>query len=270
MKKIALTSLLAVFAVSAASAGNVISNNPFYRPSENHFYSVTSLGTSAGYDNEAASDYRLWNLGEEFGYGITDKLSVYLNNSISANYPQTSSMSDDEYTWDNFGLAISYRGIDQETAKMDVYGGVKQLYGWNSQTGGALETNAYLWTVGTKVGVVMKDWTLAGIAEYNYYSDDVDSSDFDFSIWKIGMQSQYVLSDNWNATAGLIYNYVAADDAIISFADFVYGDETFDAELGLNYNIDSTKFVGLYGTKTFHTDYSKDAYGMGVKFGMDF
>ena len=39
MKKLALTSLLAFFAVSGAHAANIIDGNPLYRPGEGRFYS---------------------------------------------------------------------------------------------------------------------------------------------------------------------------------------------------------------------------------------
>ena len=39
MKKIALTSLLSVFAVSGAYAANTIDGNPLYMPKAGHFYS---------------------------------------------------------------------------------------------------------------------------------------------------------------------------------------------------------------------------------------
>ena len=46
MKKIALTSLLAVVAASAAHASiNVIDGNPLYMPMKGHFYSETSLSS---------------------------------------------------------------------------------------------------------------------------------------------------------------------------------------------------------------------------------
>ena len=69
MKKIALTSLLAVFAVSGANAANVIDGNPLYMPGQNHFYSVTDLYSHS----ENADSYVL---AEEFGYGILDNLAV--------------------------------------------------------------------------------------------------------------------------------------------------------------------------------------------------
>ena len=42
MKKLALTSLMAVFAVSAANAA-VINDNPLYRPMQGQAYSITGL-----------------------------------------------------------------------------------------------------------------------------------------------------------------------------------------------------------------------------------
>ena len=67
MKKLALTSLLAVFAISGAHAANVIDGNPLYMPEQNHFYSVTTLGSH--------TEDSVYSAGEEFGYGI-------LNNCI--------------------------------------------------------------------------------------------------------------------------------------------------------------------------------------------
>ena len=72
MKKIALTSLLAVFAVSGAHAANVINNNPLYRPEAGMFYSVTGLGSDSRNTSHVV-------LEEEFGYGLTDRLAAKMN-----------------------------------------------------------------------------------------------------------------------------------------------------------------------------------------------
>lgn len=271
MKKIILTSLLTVFAVSSANAANIINDNPLYRPSKGHFYSVTSLDTGMGYDNEAAADYRTWIASETFGYGITDKLSLYIDTAATATYPQGPT-SQDNYAWNNLGLTVNYRGIDSGVAKMDVYAGMKQLYsddtGFATTTG--LETIANMWTVGTKAGVVMKDWTLAGTAEYNYWSDDMSGVNYDFSTWNFGLDGQYEMSSNWNITAGLLYTFVEADRVIEPVADAAYGDGDLTGKLGINYNIDSQKYVGVYTAHVLNADTNKDMYKVGVKFGMDF
>ena len=45
MKKVALTSLIAMFAFAGAHAANVIDGNPLYMPKAGHFYSVSDLGS---------------------------------------------------------------------------------------------------------------------------------------------------------------------------------------------------------------------------------
>ena len=79
MKKIALTSLIAMFTVAGAQAANVIDGNPLYMPKAGHFYSVTDLGSHS--ENESA-----WTLGEEFGYGITDRLAVLVETEASESH----------------------------------------------------------------------------------------------------------------------------------------------------------------------------------------
>ena len=77
MKKIALTSLIAMFAFAGAHAANVIDGNPLYMPKAGHAYSVTSLASH--------TEGTPYTLGEEFGYGITDKLAVALETSATEN-----------------------------------------------------------------------------------------------------------------------------------------------------------------------------------------
>ena len=110
MKKIALTSLLAVFAVSGAHAANVIDGNPLYMPGQNHFYSVTNLDSHTKNDTP-------WTLGEEFGYGITDKLAVNLETSMTEN------KAFDEYSIDGLGLSVAFRALDMKGWKVDALAG---------------------------------------------------------------------------------------------------------------------------------------------------
>ena len=110
MKKIALTSLLAMVAATAANA-NVINGNPLYKPAAGHFASVTTLKT---HSNVAVADDSMmfantsmkdWTLGEAFSYGITDDLTIGLDTSVSR------LVKDDfnAWSWNNFGLDVDYR-----------------------------------------------------------------------------------------------------------------------------------------------------------------
>ena len=78
MKKIALTSLLAMFAVSGAQAAakNVMDGNPLYMPKAGHFFSETTLASQT-------EETRDWTLGERFGFGVTDNFAIALQTSMS-------------------------------------------------------------------------------------------------------------------------------------------------------------------------------------------
>lgn len=248
MKKLALTSLLAVFAVSGAHAANVIDGNPMYRPGEGRFYSETSFATDTDFDS--------YELGEKFGFGITDKLSIELDTILS--YDDIS----DGFGWKYLQLGLSYRYMDQGNWKADLYGNVAQFYttGEDFET---LRTDRYNWKAGTKVGYVTHDWTVAGTAEFNYLKDDMSGGDDDDWGLKLGMEGQYVFNSNWNMVAGLDYQFSLGDDK-------VWGDEDLNAKLGVNYNFDSTKYLGVYLTKELTSDFDERPLGFGIKFGVDF
>ena len=115
MKKLALTSLLAVFAVSGAHAANVIDGNPLYMPKAGHAYSVTALESHT-------EPGRTWVLGEEFGYGISDKLAVI----AGADFTERSvEKTFDTYAWDSFKLGAAFRALDMGAWKADLIGQYK-------------------------------------------------------------------------------------------------------------------------------------------------
>jgi hypothetical protein len=260
MKKLALAPFLAVFAVSGAHAANVINDSPLYRPSEKHFYSVTSLDTD--------TDFRSVALGEEFGYGITDRLAVILNTSLSASYPKH---AQNNYAWNNFGLALNYRLVDEGSWKSDIYGKVQQVYdtGHNFDD---LQTTFYDWTVGTRMGYVASNWTVAGTIEYTYNKDDMSSLDASTGLFVMGLNGQYLIDSNWNLVGGLNYSLPQDRKITQGGATVLYPAlaDSLHARLGANYNIDATKYVGLYASKQLTNTAGYDEFGLGVKFGIDF
>lgn len=241
-----------MFAVSSVQAANVISNNPLYRPAEGHFYSVTDAATETGVED----DFRDWYLGTQLGYGITDKLSIAFNTVINPAWPKDSP----DYTdWQNFGGELSFRGIDEANWKMDVYGQLN-VYGsdWHDK-----DMNMYHWTVGTRGGYVAEDWTLAGVLEYTYNNTEAFNWGDEFYMnhnWTFGLDGQYIFNNNWNATAGLRY-YLIEDYTL---------DDPIMGNFGINYNFDSTKFIGMYVERQLNAESYDDSYGWGVRFGIDF
>lgn len=108
MKKLALTSLMAVFAVSAANAA-VINDNPLYRPMQGQAYSITGLESHS----KSTSN---WAATEELAYGVTDKLAVGMELSASeSNWFDKSGI-------DTFGIGASYRVFEQSGWAVDVMG----------------------------------------------------------------------------------------------------------------------------------------------------
>lgn len=249
MKKLALTSLAAMFAVSGANAANVIDGNPMYRPDKGHFYSETAFNTN--------TDFEHFGLGEEFGYGITENLSVFVNTSLS--YDDNTG---EEFGWDYLSLGLSLRYLDQGAWKGDLYGKVRQNY-FTGKNFEDIQTVEYVWTAGAKLGYVTSDWTIAGKLDIDYTSDDVSAVDYDNWAMTLGLEGQYVLNSDWNIVAGLDYKFDVAGDDMID-------EEPWNAKLGVNYNFDETKYLGFYLTKNLAEDFDEDPLGFVVKFGIDF
>ena len=280
MKKLALTSLLAVFAFTGAHAANVIDGNPLYMPKAGHFYSVTTVGSH--------TDETPYALGEEFGYGITDKLAVEVSTAIWEN------KAFDDFAWDNVALTAAFRALDMGAWKLDLIGGYEA--GSTPMIGGGLYTHSkdadinkwfdkdwtgYKWTAGVRGGYTVGAFTLAGHALYNYYnSESFNWGDKGMHVWELGLDGQYVIDSHWSLLAGVEYTGVTNDheayDDLEGGKVKNYGE--WAGELGVNYNIDATKFVGLYvnGALNHHEGHDHDewgwnkGFGFGAKFGIDF
>ena len=154
MKKLALTSLLTVFAVSGAHAANIIDGNPLYRPGEGHFYSNFAVESHS----EAIEG---WGSSEEFGYGITNDLAVFMKTGLSEND------GFDEMSWDEFTVGLNYRVVDMGNWKGDVYG----VYSLDTVWGDHVpfldeDVTDYAWTLGARGGYVGDGWTVAGHIDF--------------------------------------------------------------------------------------------------------
>lgn len=307
MKKIALTSLLAVVAASAAHASiNVIDGNPLYMPMKGHFYSETSLSSHTQNVDE-------WTLGETFGYGITDRLAVSVNTSMSEAYwfkgakgynvdnpAGTNNPTDEQYagngnSWNEIGADITWRVINDHAWKLDVMGGfemgavplnMRAISNGEVASLGAVwgdhrpfldkDDTFYTWTAGVRGGYVNNDWTLSAHANFMYLNTEAFNWGDEEPFWanhllNLGVAGHWTMSDTWSAYASADY-YKVLDH---------YNEEAnkgyWDLTLGLNMNIDTTKYVGAYLTKTMARGadgelYVNDVngYGFGLKFGIDF
>lgn len=255
MKKLALTSLMAVFAVSGAHAANIIDGNPLYRPSEGHFYSVTTAGSHS----EATEN---WTLAEEFAYGITDDLAVVVKTGLSEQE------SLDYMSWDSLTLGMNYRVLDKGAWKADLIGEYSVAPVWGDHAEFMPEeTTGYDWAVGMRGGYVGEGWTLAGHVMFNYSnSESFNWGDEGIHSLKLGLEGQYLLDEQWNLVGAIEYTGMLDDQ----FEDA----GKWTGKIGANYNIDETKFVGAYvagemGHATGDWEVA-DGFGFGVTFGIDF
>ena len=314
MKKIALTSLLAVAMASAAHASvNVIDGNPLYMPTKGHFYSETSLSSNTNNVDE-------WALGENFGYGILDNLAVSVKTSFSESYwfkgmkgyqrASTQRPYDGNgNAWNELGADITWRVIGDKAWKLDVMGGFEMDPVWGDHIPFLdKDYTLYTWTAGVRGGYVTNDWTLSAHANFIYmnteafnWGDDdakyIDKYGKESEYWanhtlNFGVAGHWTMSDTWSVIAALDYykimdryNEAVTMDRIKSTTSKGYWDLT----LGLNMNIDPTKYIGAYVTKTMRRgndgyldvsdglswEYGSRFYGgygykFGLKFGIDF
>lgn len=259
MKKIALTSLLAVFAVSGAHAANVIDGNPLYMPKAGHFYSETSVASHSEHES-------MWVLSEAFGYGITDKLAVAVETELGESHEF------DNMAWGALKLGATYRALDMGAWKLDAYGAYEVDPVWDDHAEFLDKTTTgYTWTLGVRGGYTTARWTVAGHAAFNYAGNEsFNWNEEGAHTWALGLDAQYVICPRLSVLAGAEYKGVTDDGA--------KNAGTWTGTFGVNYNIDATKYVGLYvdgemnhrgGTANDEWEI-EDGFGFGAKFGIDF
>lgn len=268
MKKLVLTSLLAVFAATGANAA--INDNPMYRPDQGRFYSVTELSSNT-------DTIENWSVSEKFGYGITDRASLYIDTDLY----ETDSF--DHYGWGDFEIGADYRLLDDMNWKVDAYGSyavgpvwgdrVSIAHGHAVSTGNAgfleEENTMYTWGVGVRAGYVTDMWTVAGHVEFNYLnSESFNWGDELRANHRLiaGLDGFLSLDSNWALMLGAEYTGVLDDE--------VENAGLWTGKFGVNYNIDEDMFVGAYISGEM--DHSSgdweiaDGMGFGVKFGAQF
>lgn len=266
MKKIALTSLLAVFAVSGAGAANLV-NSPLYLPEQNHFASVTSLGSHTRHDQD-----NNWNLNERFMYGVTDKLAV----GVNADFDEDNWF--DSYGWDSISFDATYRFLNKNGLIADAIAGYGVAGVWPYHMA-FLDKNEteYSWWAGFRTGYTTNRWTIAGHANFVYLTDDSNGSesfnwnDEGLHVLAVGIDGQYLLDSHWNVVAGIEYMGVLDDE---NHTTKIKDAGSWTGNIGMNYNIGKTKYVGVYVNGELEHDTGDwefvDGFGFGARFGIDF
>lgn len=250
MKKISyfVVGALACFS-SVANAANVINGNPLYSPAQGRFYNLfTPLEVNSEFDRFVMAD--------EFGYGITDRLVAMVQTAGS--YDSSDRPQFGKWSWNHLQVGMDWTLADDGEYQADIYGRAMQVY----DTRQHLETIAYNWTVGAQVGRQTDKWTVAGVVEVDYLNDDVDYKNADAWAMTVGVQGQYILNDNWNLIGELMFDFDLFDD--------YYDGEQLRVKVGANYNLDATKYIGLYAAKDVVHSFDSAPMVFGFIFGADF
>ena len=282
MKKLFLTSLLIATAASGAHAANIIDGNPLYMPKAGHFYSETALSSHS----ETTED---WKLGEVFGYGVTDQLALSVRTSLAE------MESFDNYAWEDFGVKATFRAFQDGNLVADVYGEyaadgymyahsdeLKPIMNGDDYAWFDKDLINYTWTAGVRGGYVSSLFTVAGHLEYVYTTEESFKWGKDDHMkahaLKLGLDGQLVIDPSWNLVGGVEYTGYTDDDDLVGKNNGIW-----DGYIGMNYNIDASKFVGAYVKATMdHWEGKagevgaekgwgfKDGFEFGMKFGIDF
>lgn len=248
MKKIfVITALISV--TGAANAANVINGNPLYSPAKGRFYNLFT-------PIEANSKFDRFVMADEFGYGITDKLVAMIQTAGA--YDSSDNPEFGKWSWNHLQVGLDWTLVDDGESQAEIYGRGMQVY----DTRQHLETIAYNWTIGAQMGRVTENWTLAGVVELDYLNDDVDYKNSEAWAMTVGIQGQYIVNDNWNWVADLMFDFDLFDD--------YYNGERLRLGGGLNYNLDATKYIGFYVAKDLIHSFEHSPAEMGIVFGIDF
>ena len=94
----------------------------------------------------------------------------------------------------------------------------------------------------------------------------------------LGLDGQFVIDNNWNLVAGVEYTGVLDKEYRGIPGAKIKNEGKWEGTFGVNYNIDTTKFVGAYvsADMNHHGGTARDewevenGFGFGAKFGVDF
>lgn len=287
MKKILLFVMGAVFAVSDAFAVNIIDDNPLYIPIARRFYSVSGVGSHTGSEN-----IKSWQFNEEFGYGITNRWNVTVANSI------ISQRAFDKWRWDSVAFETKFRALDILAWKADLIAGYAVSNVWayhrpflekdvhiDSDTNDVVPGTGteYTWAFGLRGGYTSSQFTVAARVLFEYFNTESFN-------WRellglrgihvivVGLDGRLALSEKFALVGGAEYVGIVDNEWYGYPGAYVENAGTWSAKLGLNYNIDATKFVGTYVTTSLNHNDGKyqdewgvnPGFGFGAKFGICF
>lgn len=256
--------LSAAVALSVLAAPAIAANleNPLYMPKQGAVYSKTSAGvmykvaddTNAMIrkNHDGATEFPIWRVQEELGYGILDNLELY------GKFGYTHDGDIDRKGMHLGRAGLKYRAIDNAGWVWDLYADA-QLGGVSPMSGAYLETGfnydnysngRWGFHVGTQVGKAWERFSMAGFVEalrtFGNDNNEIDVTGFKVagvSIDKLGFPGEisvdlkstteinaglkmfYQLNDRWSFGGGLTFKH-HSDNGVEGLATKVGGDAT--------------------------------------------
>lgn len=248
MKRIFIFGLL-VGITTGATAGNVIDGNPFYNPAQGRFYNVwTPIELNTKFEKFVVTD--------ELGYGVSDDFAIHI--ATSGSYDSSDNPEFGKWAWNDLEFGFDWNLWDCDGQNAELYGDVTQVY----NTKNHLETVAYNWQFGARVGRMADNWTVAGVLELDYLNDDLPHDTFDAWAMTVGVMGQYLLDSSWNLVGELMFDFDLFDD--------YYDGERLRVKFGVNYNLDATKYIGAYVAKDVVHSFDDAPVYFSLDFGIDF
>lgn len=250
MKKIFLLSVLLSGIAHTANATHVFNGNPMYHPGQGTFYNVLS---PVNFDTK----FERFVMADEFGYGVTDFFTVLVQTSGA--YDSSDNPEFGKWAWNNLAIGFDWAIDDIGGYHTEVFGSLNQIYDMRHD----FDIAGYNWTLGTRVGQFFDDWTIAGVVlvEYLYGTNNP----FNYDAWgmSVGLEGQYVLNSQWNVVADLMFNFDLFDDY------YDYGEQLV-LGVGINYNFDASKYIGLRMGKDWVHSFDRAPMEFEINFGMEF
>ncbi|MFQ6702732.1 MAG: hypothetical protein ACLRFO_00820 [Alphaproteobacteria bacterium] len=241
MKKTISTAVaLSVFAAPAIAANL---ENPLYMPKQGAVYSKTSAGVMykiaddsdahVKKNHDGATEFPIWRLHEELGYGILDNLEAY------AKFGYTHDGDIDRKGMHLGRAGLKYRAIDTDTGwAWDLYadaqlGGISEMsgsYAANGFTYDNYSNGRWGFHVGTLVGRTWSKFSAAGFVEVlRTFGNDNNSIDVsaiaplfhgllpdEISVdlkstteVNAGLKAFYQMDDRWSFGGGFTYKHHA-------------------------------------------------------------
>ena len=212
MKKILGMAVTAATMITGAASAGVTTNmeNPLFIPKAGQFASKTGLGLmykKADHTDamklkhrDGASEFPVWRFTEDFGYGITDRLNIYLSvgwtqnddidrkgmhrGRLGLDYRIFETM--DNFVWDMYGEAY-LSGVSPMKGSYDIDGFKYDNFS-NGRWGAVL---------GTKIGKKWSNFTASLFAEYlqtfRNHNNEIELKRFDLRAMGFGIQNAKAL-----------------------------------------------------------------------------